>query len=179
MAPTPQTLTQHPEKPTQQADNQQLPHLLQALLSCRQQAAMSKLLEELLGIHRDATDGLERGSPGNSALDAAGISEHKIQVLGNSGGAPDAVGGFGNSGTWISDEILAGDAGVFWVLDNGSGKTVLLLRASGSRSAFWLGSGSTGRRSSGIKLRRAFLGLAAAASSSYSVVVSADGRYKM
>lgn len=41
-------LTQHPEEATQQADNQELPHLLQALLSCRQQAAMRKLLEELL-----------------------------------------------------------------------------------------------------------------------------------
>lgn len=46
------TLTQHPEKPTQQADNQQLPYLLQALLSCRQQAAVSKLLEELLPAER-------------------------------------------------------------------------------------------------------------------------------
>lgn len=41
-------LTQHPEEPTQQADNQQLPYLLQALLSCGQQAAMGELLEELL-----------------------------------------------------------------------------------------------------------------------------------
>lgn len=39
---------QHPEEATQQADNQELPHLLQALLSCGQQAAMRKLLEELL-----------------------------------------------------------------------------------------------------------------------------------
>lgn len=46
------TLTQHPEKPTQQADNQQLPYLLQALLSCRQQAAMCKLLEKLLAAER-------------------------------------------------------------------------------------------------------------------------------
>lgn len=41
-------LTQHPEEPTQQAYNQQLPYLLQALLSCGQQAAMGELLEELL-----------------------------------------------------------------------------------------------------------------------------------
>lgn len=46
------TLTQHPEQATQQADNQELPHLLQALLSCRQQAAMRKLLEELLAAQR-------------------------------------------------------------------------------------------------------------------------------
>lgn len=41
-------LTQHPEEPTQQADKQQLPYLLQALLSRGQQAAMGELLEELL-----------------------------------------------------------------------------------------------------------------------------------
>lgn len=41
-------LTQHPEEPTQQADDQQLPYLLQALLRRRQQAAMGKLLEKLL-----------------------------------------------------------------------------------------------------------------------------------
>lgn len=41
-------LTQHPEEPTQQADEQQLPHLLQALLSRGQQAAVAQLLEELL-----------------------------------------------------------------------------------------------------------------------------------
>lgn len=42
------TPTQHPEQSTQKADNQQLPDLLQALLGCRQQAAMSQLLEKLL-----------------------------------------------------------------------------------------------------------------------------------
>lgn len=42
------TPTQHPEQSTEQADNQQLPDLLQALLGCRQQAAMSQLLEKLL-----------------------------------------------------------------------------------------------------------------------------------
>lgn len=41
-------LTQHPEEPTQQADEQQLPHLLQALLGRGQQAAVAQLLEELL-----------------------------------------------------------------------------------------------------------------------------------
>lgn len=41
-------LTQHPEEPTQKTDHQQLPYLLQALLSCGQQAAVGELLEELL-----------------------------------------------------------------------------------------------------------------------------------
>lgn len=41
-------LTQHPEEPAEQADHQQLPYLLQALLSCGQQAAVGELLEELV-----------------------------------------------------------------------------------------------------------------------------------
>lgn len=41
-------LTQHPEEPTQQADDQQLPDLLQALLGGGQQAAVGELLEEPL-----------------------------------------------------------------------------------------------------------------------------------
>ena len=46
------TLTRHPEQPTQEADDQQLPHLFQALLGRRQQAAVRELLEELLAAVR-------------------------------------------------------------------------------------------------------------------------------
>lgn len=45
-------LTEHPDKPAEQADNQQLPYLLEALLGCRQQATMEELLEKLLSAER-------------------------------------------------------------------------------------------------------------------------------
>jgi len=48
----PDSLTQHPEEPAQQADEQQLPDLLQALLGGGQEAAMGQLLEELLSAER-------------------------------------------------------------------------------------------------------------------------------